>query len=184
MKILTKIKDPSVVEPTCWACFRYGAQACRLSFPSSYVPSGTLVRDFMLVALSYLFRACVISPGGFLVVGRDWFPPSFDCHSPLLPPSFDCDFRFPPSFVPGFLLLLSSGPGSRYGGLAEISSGEWLVLFSKSRCNGSSHLLPVRAGHKACFRSFLWWWDSCFPCCFRDNPRQDWHDGSTVSPWP
>ena len=34
----------------------------------------------------------------------------------LFPPSFDCDFPFPPSFVPSFLLLLSSGPGSRYGG--------------------------------------------------------------------
>ncbi len=42
------------MEPTRWACFRYGAQACRLSFLSSYVPSGTLVRDFTLVALSYL----------------------------------------------------------------------------------------------------------------------------------
>ncbi len=54
MKTLTKIKDQSVVEPTRWACFQYGAQARRLSFPSSYVPSGTLVRDFTLVAFSYL----------------------------------------------------------------------------------------------------------------------------------
>ncbi len=42
------------MEPTHWACFRYGAQACRLSFPSSFVPSGMLVRDFTLVSFSYL----------------------------------------------------------------------------------------------------------------------------------
>ena len=104
--------------------------------------------------------------------------------TPLFLPSFDCGFPFPPSFVHSFLLLLSSGPGSRYGGLVKISSGECLVSFSKSRCIGSGHPLQVRAGHKACSRSLLRWCDSYFLRYFRDNPRQDWHDGSTVSPWP
>ncbi len=153
------------MEPTRGAYFRYEAQACRLSFPSSYVHSGTPVRDLTLVALSYLSGR----------LGRGWSPPSFDCYSSL---------PFPPSFVPNFLLLLSSGPGSRYDGLAEISSKECLMFLSESRCKVSGHLLQVRVGHKASSRSFLRWCDSDFLCYFRDNPRLDWHYGSTVSPWP
>ncbi len=65
-----EIKDPSGVEPTRGACFQYGAQARRLSFPSSYIPSGTPARGFGLVLLSYLFGACVIPPGGFLIAGK------------------------------------------------------------------------------------------------------------------
>ncbi len=62
------------MEPTRGACFQYGAQACRLSFPSSYIPSGTPVRDLVSVALSFLFREV----SGWL--GRGGSPPSFDCY--------------------------------------------------------------------------------------------------------
>ncbi len=31
---------------------------------------------------------------------------------------------------------------------------------------------------------FLRWCNSDFLCYFHDNPRRDWHDGLTVSPWP
>ncbi len=54
----------------CWVCFWYRAQACRLSFPSSYVSSGTLARDFKLFQPSYLFVAYVIPSGGLLIVGK------------------------------------------------------------------------------------------------------------------
>ncbi len=84
------------MEPTRCACFRYGAQACRLSFPSSYVPSGTLVRGFTLVALSYLFRAYIISPGGFLVVGKGLVSSLFRLSLPLFLPSSTVTFRFVP----------------------------------------------------------------------------------------
>ncbi len=70
MNTQSKIKDPPVVEPTRWACFRYGAQARRLSFLSSYVSSGTPARDFKLFSFSYMFVACVISPGGSLMAGK------------------------------------------------------------------------------------------------------------------
>ena len=89
-------------------------------------------------------------------LGRVWFPPSFGC-----------DFPFPPSFVPSFLLLPSPGPDSCYDGLVKISSGDVdLVLLSKSRCNGSGHLLQVRTGQKACSRSFLRWCDFFFLFAF------------------
>ncbi len=60
----------------------------------------------------------------------------------------------------------------------------FIFFFLEPRHKVSGHLLQVRVGHKACSRSFLRWYDSDFLCYFRDNPRQDWHDGSTVSPWP
>ncbi len=63
------------------------------------------------------------------MVGKGLVSSLFRLSLPLFPPSFDCDFPFPPSFVPSFLRLPSSRPGSRYGGLGEISSGECLVLF-------------------------------------------------------
>ncbi len=155
------------MEPTRWTRFQYGAQACRLSFPSFYVPSGTLVRDFKLVPLSYLFGACVIPPGGLLMVGKGLVSSVFRLPLPFFPPSFDCDFLFPPSFVPSFLLLPSPGPDSCYDGLVKISSGDVdLVLLSKSRCNGSGHLLQVRTGQKACSRSFLRWCDFFFLFAF------------------
>ncbi len=182
MKIPTKIKDPSVVQPTCWACFRYGAQACRLSFPSSYVPSGTPARGFGLVLFSYLFVACVIPPGGFLMVGKVLVSSLFRLSLPFFLSLSTVASRFLPfSSLASYIFFLRA---SRYGGLAEISSGECLVLFSKPRCNSSGHPLSVRVGHKACSRSFLRWCDSYFLCYFGDNPRQDWHDRSTVSPWP
>ena len=92
----TEIKDPSVAEPTRWACFRYGAQARRLSFPSFYVPSGTLVRDFKLVSLSYLFRACAISPGGLLVAGKGLVSSLFRLSLPFFLPLSTMTSRFLP----------------------------------------------------------------------------------------
>ncbi len=70
VNIETEIKDPSVVESTCWACFRYRAQARRLSFLSSYISSGTPARDSKLFRLSYLLVAYVIPPGGFPMAGE------------------------------------------------------------------------------------------------------------------
>ena len=40
------------MEPTCWACFQYRAQAYRLSFPSFHVPSGTPAKDSKWLWLS------------------------------------------------------------------------------------------------------------------------------------
>ena len=105
MNSRTKIKDPSDVEPTRGACFQYGAQARKLSFPSSYVPSGTPARGFGLVPLSHLFATCVIPPGGFLMVGKVLVSSLFRLSLSLFPPSFDWGFPFPPSLVPSFLLF-------------------------------------------------------------------------------
>ncbi len=58
-------------------CFQYGAQACRLSFPSSYVPSGTPVRDLVLVAFSYLFREVSGWLGGAGLIPLSTVTPSF-----------------------------------------------------------------------------------------------------------
>ncbi len=101
------------MEPTRWACFRYKAQACRLSFPPSFIPSGTLVRDFTLAAFSYLSGRLLDSWEG------GWSPPSFDCHSPFFPPSFDCGFPFPPSFVPSSFFFFFTGLA-----LATVASGD------------------------------------------------------------
>ncbi len=80
------------MEPTSGACFQYGAQACRLSFPSSHVPSGTLVRDFTLVAFSYPSRRFPVGWGGAGLL-------PLSTVTSLSPPSFDCGFPFPPSFI-------------------------------------------------------------------------------------
>ncbi len=137
------------MEPTRGACFQYGAQACRLSFPSSFVPSGTRVRDFALVAFSYPSGRCPVDRGGAGPL------PLSTVTSPF-PLSFHYGFPFPPSFVPNSFFSFLPDLA-----LAAVASrdilGECLVLFSKSRCEGSGHLLPVRFGHKACSRSFLRW---------------------------
>ncbi len=79
--------------------FSVQCTARRLSFPSSYISSGTLARDFKLSQFSYLFV------------------------SVRIPPSFECHFSFPPSFVPSFLLLLSSRLASHEDELAGMPSG-------------------------------------------------------------
>ena len=58
------------MEPTRWVCFWYGAQARRLSFLSSYIPSGMPARGFRLSQLSSLFVACIIPAGAFLMTGK------------------------------------------------------------------------------------------------------------------
>ncbi len=51
------------MQPTRGAYFQYGAQACRLSFPSSYVPSGTPAGTFH-------WWHSPVSLGGFRVVRK------------------------------------------------------------------------------------------------------------------
>ncbi len=95
------------MEPTRWACFRYGAQACRLSLPSFYVPMGMPVRDFKLVPLSYLFGACVISLGGLLMAGKGLVSSLFRLSLPFFLPLSTVTSRFLPlSFLASYFFLL------------------------------------------------------------------------------
>ncbi len=70
------------MEPTHGACFQYGAQACRLSFPSSYVPLGTPVGTLH-------WWHFPVSPGGFRVVRKGLVSSLFQ----LLLPLFSSLFR-------------------------------------------------------------------------------------------
>ncbi len=158
------------------ACFQYGAQACRLSFPFFYIPSGTPVGDLALVTFFYLFREA----SGRL--GRAGFLP-LSTVTPLFSSLFRSWLHF---FSPSS--LFSAFPFSWTWLPQRWTSGDifgrYPVWFLESRYTISGHLLLVRVGYKACSRSFLRWCGSDLFCYFHDNPQQDWHDGLTVSSWP
>ncbi len=179
----TEIKDPSDAKSACWACFWYRAKARRLSFPSSYVSSGTQAKDFKLFPFPCQTAACCSFPGGLFLVRRRWFPLSFDCHS-WLPPSFDCEFSIPPSLVPSLLFFSSFNFDPCYDGLVGIPSGVSGICYLHSpdvtpQAGYSKSRLVIRRVPDLSRGGVF----SIFFQLF-DNPRRDWHDGSTVTPWP
>ncbi len=96
MNTRTKIKDPSVVEPTCWACFfgtGHRLAGCPFCLP-------TLSRARWLRTFRGLYYPCRRLFDGW--EGAGFLPLS--TVTSLFLPSFDCDFPFSPSFVPSFLL--------------------------------------------------------------------------------
>ncbi len=96
------------MEPTCWACFRYGAQALKLSVLSSYTLSGMLAKDFELFLFPYLFVACIVPLGGFLMAGKGLVSSFFRLSLPFfLPLSTVTSHLLPLSSLASYFLLLS-----------------------------------------------------------------------------
>ncbi len=96
------------MEPTCWACFRYGAQAHRLSVLSSYIPSGTRAMDLKLFLFPDPFVACIIPPGGFLMAGKGLVSSLFRLSLPFFLPLSTVTSRFLPlSSLASYFLLFS-----------------------------------------------------------------------------